>query len=71
MKYATLIAFSVVALAACDPSEEEVRAASTAAVTGSLAYEAEQEYKKSTDFDAIAEDAVSDVDTSNFDALGT
>ncbi|AXT27151.1 hypothetical protein D1823_11520 [Ruegeria sp. AD91A] len=56
-------------LTACDASEEEVRTASTAAVAGSVAYEAEQEYEKSTDFDAIAEDAASGIDTSDFGAL--
>ncbi len=69
MRNVLLFTFGMVTLAACDASEEEVRAASTAAVAGSVAYEAEKEYEKSTDFDSIAEDAASGIDTSDFGAL--
>ena len=56
-------------VAACSTNEQDVRTASEAASAAWMAEEAEDEYKKSQDFDKIAEDSVSGVDTSDFDAL--
>ncbi|MCT8160362.1 hypothetical protein [Pseudoruegeria sp. SHC-113] len=65
--WVALIGFA--ALSACDVSENEVRAASTAASAAILAEEVNEDVKKSQDFDRIANDAVADMDTSGLSAL--
>ncbi|WP_299902223.1 hypothetical protein [uncultured Ruegeria sp.] len=64
---AIVICLSV--LAACDAREDEVRTAATIGASAALAAEVAEETNKATDYDAIAQEAVSDVDTSDFDAL--
>ncbi len=57
------------ALAACGASEDDVRTAATVGASAALAVEVAEEANKATDYDAIAQEAVADVDTSDFDAL--
>ncbi|WP_170587774.1 hypothetical protein [Ruegeria arenilitoris] len=64
---AIVICLSV--LAACDASEDEVRTAATIGASAALAAEVAEEANKATDYDAIAQEAVANVDTSDFDAL--
>ncbi len=56
-------------LAACSASEDDVRTAATIGASAALAAEVAEETNKATDYDAIAQEAVADVDTSDFDAL--
>lgn len=65
--WVALIGFA--ALSACDVSESDVRAASTAASAAILAEEINEDVKKSQDFDRIANEAVADMDTSGLSAL--
>ncbi|WP_380054090.1 hypothetical protein ACFE33_12835 [Falsihalocynthiibacter sp. SS001] len=62
-------AFGLMTLWGCGATEDGVRTASTAGASAALAAEASEEAKKSTDYDAIAKEAVADVDTTGFDAL--
>ncbi|MCV6825774.1 MULTISPECIES: hypothetical protein [Halocynthiibacter] len=62
-------AFGLITLWGCGATEDEVRTAATVGASAALAAEASEEAKKATDYDAIAKEAVADVDTTGFDAL--
>lgn len=64
-----LTATSLVALTACSMTESEIIEAEEAGIAAAEAEQVKEEYDKTQDFDAIAEDAVSGMDTSDLSAL--
>lgn len=69
MRALTFAAGALALLKACNVTEDEVRMASEAGVAAVEAEERREEIERATDYDAIAAEAVSDVDTTGFDAL--